>query len=1641
MQTPTSPMQTALAMRSSTALASISRQPVLLTEIYPLDYFPAAGSGFDPANALALFSEVGITWLGRQYARYINSRGDVSRYITTQFNSVTLNFANNDLYMSAFVIAHDIEGYRVVLRYIDRAQSATLADSIVIAVNRLKRPTTLNEEQCTLDSQQELGSVNWDVPRRTFSAQDPNGRSASDPSYEGFQFSTIQGVTHYSTVVNKRYLLFFSKKKLVISSQQWTSEEGTTQDQIVPLVFGRCQLELLPVLWADVGYFVAGLFVAAGHKVTSITTITVQSPNFLVNTDGTKIFPEAYFNGADNNGYSRRHLGDPGGYGTNRLPEKIINNVLAPGGWFSNNTALLSRTAYIGVAPFGPESPTASFPNQGEDAVPTITGIVMGEVDLPNSAGVFEQSVTSITRSGATVTVTKTAHGYVTGQTVRISGADQLDYNGLPFEITVVDADHFTFAVTGTPATPATGTLTMVRRGFSDNPAFIARFVLVNSDLCNRNPLLIDDAEIIKSAAICDQMLKDETNAEMLILADADKASLLAGDFTRFYSTGVINSAYQKFLINGSNPDPRNTPRVDDVVGVSLAPIPDDGSCAPGSHPMYIDGLIECVPNCGAGFHNDPITGECVPNGIGGILVPTTTFYRKRATFNCPLTAAVKAVDFLFNTLLPAFRGYTVIGADGRIKVKTETPADSTFVWSNTAPGATSVPVSDCELWRASLQGLILIGANLVTGETRTVTAARYSTAGNSIPLVAAATGGATLTRSGATLAGCDGVNTPASGTLTVGGSPANGDTITATINDVEVVHVFSGDSTGSAAGMLATAINSDWELKSYIRAAWNPASPNVITLYSKVGNLTVAALTNAHTALLDSPTAAPVAVGVSGGSMIAGTYTLAYSYRSATGETFTSPSVDVAITAGQKISVSAITPLPGGVASVNWYLSRGPGDSKLGFLVNNFGAAFVINVLPLANANAVPVDNSAGEETIRVMASFTQENILRGKFTWPLADKQSSINQVIGTYTDASLGFVRKEIRVNDYAHQAQVGAVNSVTIDLSGVDNFFQTSLLLNAALSKYREGNFFCSWDTDEAGILFEEGDVVCCSDISGGFVNMPVRIEELLIHDDLTTTFTARLYSTLMLSDQAGQHHIELPTSLKYLNVPPPVATNLVLTETFSGALRGDFDFGGFGAIQRAGLYLKRNTAPADADFRRVDTILPDVSGGVAQAISALTRSGATATATCAGHGFLSGRLVAIAGAGQAEYNGTFAVTVIDEDHFSFTVTGTPATPATGTITGTTTGSHGSFELAGLADGEYQVKVITESVFGYSAASGHPVGTITIRPLAMTDSRVIVDGTNDYLIEAIGHPRPSDTPAYVCEVWTDESRDDPANLKRTLPMVNGTTKAALLSADYTTYDPGTGEFQTSSWAFKNNLFSTPYFGSTVNTIESTFQRFDFSMKYVGTSDGTGFVGDGSTGRVVVALQTRASITGGVVTIPTDYHDCPLSVEWTTGLADDDIPGTIIETFRFYNIVVAQKRNVDPGWGGISIVSGDIVETGRRGPRYTFLLNGNEVAVYREFNPAGGNIPIYKATLNPMPYPLRLVANSEQLPAGDSSNQFAVRSVMFGGSTIPGTIYAAREQEEDFGSEQATLYLRLYQLSAVPGIIGIPLDLVVP
>jgi hypothetical protein len=63
---------------------------------------------------------------------------------------------------------------------------------------------------------------------------------------------------------------------------------------------------------------------------------------------------------------------------------------------------------------------------------------------------------------------------------------------------------------------------------------------------------------------------------------------------------------------------------------------------------------------------------------------------------------------------------------------------------------------------------------------------------------------------------------------------------------------------------------------------------------------------------------------------------------------------------------------------------------------------------------------------------------------------------------------------------------------------------------------------------------------------------------------------------------------------------------------------------------------------------------------------ITRTGSVATVTQVAHGYELGEYIYIEGATQPEYNGTYIISAVTTDTYSYIINGTPASPATGSI---------------------------------------------------------------------------------------------------------------------------------------------------------------------------------------------------------------------------------------------------------------------------------------------------------------------------------------------------------------------------------------
>jgi hypothetical protein len=218
-----------------------------------------------------------------------------------------------------------------------------------------------------------------------------------------------------------------------------------------------------------------------------------------------------------------------------------------------------------------------------------------------------------------------------------------------------------------------------------------------------------------------------------------------------------------------------------------------------------------------------------------------------------------------------------------------------------------------------------------------------------------------------------------------------------------------------------------------------------------------------------------------------------------------------------------------------------------------------------------------------------------------------------------------------------------------------------------------------------------------------------------------------------------------------------------------------------------------------------------SEGSPVSVSLLTRIGATATATAIAHGAATGQNVTIRGADQADYNGTFPITVTSIDTFTYLIDATVTTPATGTITAafesinSDATSVTEVSRAVLTDDAWQaipIKSLTAAQFTnvyYNPTYAADLGTINLWPIPNTSVNSLVlyrlqpltsfqnltteyflpDGCEEALMynlakRLIGGPYGVVDPATV-ELVTDMARDTLATFKR------GNVKLSDLATD--------------------------------------------------------------------------------------------------------------------------------------------------------------------------------------------------------------------------------------------------------------------
>jgi hypothetical protein len=332
---------------------------------------------------------------------------------------------------------------------------------------------------------------------------------------------------------------------------------------------------------------------------------------------------------------------------------------------------------------------------------------------------------------------------------------------------------------------------------WSNNPAYISRFLLTDTRFGRVPASRIDDEECYITGLDCDEIVEDRTNEEAIVLPSNEANNYDIG-YRRFRSSGRW-TVYKDMFVRGE----------------FLA----------GEYPEFEHPEVRWF---------NPFLPYTIP--------VQQNVLRQKYTCNGALQEETSVFDFLFERILPTFKGYIDYGFNGKIKIKNRRKADNAYIRVKASAGGRRVPVTNILKWRQSFDGFLLLGVSLDTAEVRRVEGVEYSTACNGLPITGSTNGALTITTSNV-----DGGSNiyPAEGYIQLDGAPGANEKITITVDsgDSEFVVTYTTDGIedlAATARMIAAFLNANVQFHSYLTAFIRPTQPNRIVIRCESGSLIV---------------------------------------------------------------------------------------------------------------------------------------------------------------------------------------------------------------------------------------------------------------------------------------------------------------------------------------------------------------------------------------------------------------------------------------------------------------------------------------------------------------------------------------------------------------------------------------------------------------------------------------------------------------------------------------------------------------------------------------------------------------------------------------------------------------------------------
>lgn len=1123
-----------------------------VVEIYASDY-SIPEEGFNPEDAEQLFGGIeGFTYLGLEYQREYVDRGEVQKFVGKKENSVTANLSNIDRALAAYVQSTDVEGKWIVYRVIDSLNSETLEDSVVIFAGRMDRPGDLDDESGSLPATQRFGQINLTIPPRTFSPNDPKGRSPNDPLFEGFRFTATQTTVRWTTGHGRNWLgllggavgFLLTGGNKANHSQQASSHTQIGSGVVLPDGFGRVQVGVVYLGTIDIGNDINISAAVMEGVIAEYLEIKQTNPKFTqISAD-----PALFY------GYP----GGEGPIGRQQLPIRVLNPLatdIPADGYYS-------RTAWFAGYVQG------STPDVDESEAPEWMVLVKAKIVLlPDGDGAFV--IEGWTHNPAYI-----AKFLFENERYFNEGADSVNdaqcyETGLHCAEYVIDDSQGerAFVTEGDAAEQGVSFQRYRSTGFWDSlririeeleetlggisdaqriPAQLEPFDPTNPpEPTDPEDPVAPTKRVLRERYTCNLTITEKVTAvDFLYGALAETGRLFFKRNSRgridICSERPVDHTYIRSAVAAGD----STIKVLDVEPWKSGRLLTQRLLT-GAHLL----TSEVRDVTAADYTSEGNAVTLSTSDAGGVTATASGATFSGGSSSTPATAIITIAGS------PA-EGDTVTVAINGISVRYTLDANDTTA---------TVAAMLARLIHATPKLRQFIKAEWETGSDVVSLSVRYGVLTLDSPLALAHAGWVATPTATVTLGSAGGGALPA-GTVYLAYAFKNdaGETglsplMTKTVAANRKILVPSITLPTGATGV-------NWYVGKYVNNAElvfqssNDGSPFEIT------------------ELPDSTNSLPLDWNTTGEELMR----VAASYAANDQDVYPLWESLRRVAADDVL----LPPTPNG------HKYRALGSGRLGASTPTFPTT------PAGTVTSGEVTLQEYGPTVIGQAGLTKANIHGKTFKWPLSSSQSSINQVKGTFYDAKDDYAATPIEVNDYAHQAATRKTNSLDVDLSGFDSYEQAHRHLNFKLSKLRDGDTLAGWQTGPKAMLHEEGDVVCVSASCGGFVNFPARLEQIGIgpgppKGTYNTKLVGRKYSTLMFSDQVRQHSIKLPTTLYRVNNPPPTPADLTLSEkdvtATTSTLHGEFTFGAYRTKHRARVLLKRD---GESVFSDAGIVLPD-----------------------------------------------------------------------------------------------------------------------------------------------------------------------------------------------------------------------------------------------------------------------------------------------------------------------------------------------------------------------------------------------------------------------------------------------------------------